>query len=107
MPHYLHFADGIVVEVSPNESDAEAALQKVGIANIISNAISESFSDSISKMLSININALQKALVDNHELPDQIEIEFGLKASAEISNIIVGKIGGDCNYSVKVIWKKP
>jgi hypothetical protein len=35
------------------------------------------------------------------------EVKFGLKAVGEAGVFAVGKVGGEMNYEVTLIWKKP
>ena len=37
--------------------------------------------------------------------PDEMEVSFGLKASGELGNIVVGKGGLEANYTVTMKWK--
>jgi len=36
----------------------------------------------------------------------EMEVSFGIKATGELSNFAVGKVGLEANYQVKLIWKK-
>jgi hypothetical protein len=36
--------------------------------------------------------------------PDEIELTFGIKASAELGALIVAKAQGEANFSVKLKW---
>lgn len=37
--------------------------------------------------------------------PDECEIEFGIKVSAE-GNAILAKVGGDVNFSIRLNWRR-
>jgi hypothetical protein len=37
--------------------------------------------------------------------PDELEISFNLKASAETASLVVGKAGSDANYGVILRWR--
>lgn len=39
--------------------------------------------------------------------PDEMEVTFALKASGEFGNLAIGNLGGEANYSVKLVWRKP
>lgn len=41
------------------------------------------------------------------ERPDELEIEFGIKASMEANGLIVAKAAGEASFTVKALWKKP
>lgn len=38
--------------------------------------------------------------------PDEMEVAFALKASGEFGNLAIGNLGGEANYSVKLVWRK-
>src|ERR1035438_8379430 len=38
------------------------------------------------------------------ERPQEIELTFGIKASAELSTLIVAKAAGEANFTVKLKW---
>lgn len=38
--------------------------------------------------------------------PDEVEIEFGLKASYEVSGLLVAKAAAEGHYKVSLKWKK-
>jgi Trypsin-co-occurring domain 1 len=40
------------------------------------------------------------------EKPDEMEIEFGLKGTLEVSGFLVAKAASDAHYKVKLTWKK-
>ena len=35
-----------------------------------------------------------------------MEITFGLKATGEVGNLAVGKVAGESNYQVKMVWRR-
>ena len=38
--------------------------------------------------------------------PDELTVSFGLKASGDLGNLAIGKVGGEANYAVTLKWKK-
>lgn len=38
--------------------------------------------------------------------PDEMDIKFYLKASGEVGNIAIGRVGAEANYEVTLKWKK-
>jgi hypothetical protein len=40
------------------------------------------------------------------QAPDTVEITFGLKASGELKTLVVGKVGAEASYSVRLTWKR-
>ncbi|HEX2209772.1 MAG TPA: CU044_2847 family protein [Longimicrobium sp.] len=41
------------------------------------------------------------------ERPDELEVEFGIKASLEANGLILAKAAGEASFVVKAVWKKP
>jgi hypothetical protein len=41
------------------------------------------------------------------ERPDELQIEFGIKASMEANGLILAKAAGEASFTVKALWKKP
>lgn len=39
--------------------------------------------------------------------PDEVSINFGLKASGELGNLIVARGGMEANFNVSIRWRKP
>lgn len=37
--------------------------------------------------------------------PDEIEVQFGIKAAGEIGGFAIAKIGAEANYTVKMVWR--
>ena len=38
--------------------------------------------------------------------PDELEVTFGLKATGELGNFAVAKVGAEANYTVTMTWKR-
>src|SRR5512136_1143016 len=38
--------------------------------------------------------------------PDEMTVTFGLKASGDLGNLAIGKVGAESNYAVTLKWKK-
>jgi len=38
--------------------------------------------------------------------PDEMTVSFGLKASGDLGNLAIGKVGAEANYAVTLKWKK-
>jgi hypothetical protein len=39
--------------------------------------------------------------------PDEIELTFGIKASAEVNALVIAKAQGEANYTVRLKWIRP
>ncbi|MEW5956101.1 MAG: CU044_2847 family protein [Chloroflexota bacterium] len=50
----------------------------------------------------------KSALVLRHQLEemraDEVEVTFGLKATGDLGNFAIGKVGAEANYTVKLKW---
>ena len=50
----------------------------------------------------------KSALVLRHQLEemraDEVEVTFGLKATADAGNFAIGQVGAEANYTVKLKW---
>jgi hypothetical protein len=113
MAHYIQFQsdtqenDPILVEVSKDEiSNAPQGLVKAGksIDDVILSAQSR-FSEAIKTSIHQNVQGFMNAINSLPNPPSEVEITFGLKATGEIGNVAVGKVGGEVNYTVKLVWK--
>lgn len=40
------------------------------------------------------------------EVPEEVSINFGLKASAEIGSLVVARGGMEANYNINIRWRK-
>ncbi len=50
---------------------------------------------------------IMKNLHDGFEVePDEVNISFGVKASTEISNLMISRRGLDSNFDINLRWKK-
>ncbi|HEU4885169.1 MAG TPA: CU044_2847 family protein [Longimicrobium sp.] len=57
----------------------------------------------IKKTIGSTIVELRDAFPDR---PDELEIEFGIKASMEANGLILAKAAGEASFTVKALWKK-
>lgn len=58
----------------------------------------------VKKTVATAIIELRDAFTDR---PDELEIEFGIKASVEANGLILAKAAGEASFTVKALWKKP
>lgn len=50
-------------------------------------------------------DAIITKLSDLSHKPDEVEINFGLRVSAELGQLVVAKSGSDSNYGVTLRWR--
>jgi class 3 adenylate cyclase len=108
---YMSFSsdDGssILVEVSADEIEPPTGVVKAGIGDRLRGAVAaahDSLEDALTTVIRANTQAFLQAVDALPEAPDQIEIAFALKATGELGNLAVGKLGGEANYSVTLTW---
>jgi hypothetical protein len=120
MTNYMRFASGqgeaadVLVEVDKAESSTAAAEQNAGLRQWTRDhaggavAVAQSgFEQAVRQAVSLNVGAFLAAADALEKPPAEIEITFGLKATGEVGNLAVGKIAGESNYQVKMVWKRP
>lgn len=113
MASYIQFTtednETILVEVNKNEISSEEGTQKIGlIQDFVGGTVAKaqsSFSTAIKNAIKYNVQGLIEAVHSLPKAPNEVEIQFGLKITAELGNVAVGKINGDTNYTVKLVWK--
>ncbi len=108
---YLSFADdqgsAVLVEVSIDEIEPPSGVVKVGVGDRLRGAVAtarNSLEGALGAVIRANTQAFLAAVDTLPDGPDQIEIAFAIKATGELSNLAVGKLGGEANYSVTLTW---
>jgi hypothetical protein len=120
MTNYLRFASGdgeaadLLVEVDAADDTAEAGEQNAGLRQWARNqagdavAVAQSgFEQAVRRAVSLNVGAFLAAAKALDEPPAEMEITFGLKATGEVGNLAVGKIAGESNYQIRMVWRRP
>lgn len=120
MAKYLEFETGgtsnILIEVNEHERLPEVELQaelsqgpnKAGLVDIAGKTVLKAqtlFQEAIETALRVNVETFYSAIQALPHPPSDIEITFGLKATGELSNVAVGKLGTESNYTIKLTWK--
>ena len=112
MTSYIQFTteneETILVEIDEEEISSKKGTVKVGLKDNLQGTVAmaqNSFSTAIKSAIKYNVQGLIEAVHSLPKPPSEVEITFGLKATAEVGNVAVGKINGDTNYAVKLVWK--
>ena len=118
MTNYMLFASGdgdaadVLVEVDASEDLPAAGEQNAGLRQRVRNqaggavAVAQSgFEQAVRQAVSLNVRAFLAAAEALEKPPAEMEITFGLKATGEVGNLAVGKVAGECNYQVKMVWR--
>ena len=115
MAHYIQFSTGdsdgstLLVEVNQAKASPPPGVVKAGIKESLENTITtaqNTFTKAIKTAIHYNVQTFVDAVRSLPEPPTDVEITFGLKATGEVGNVAIGKMGGDVNYTVKLTWKQ-
>ena len=101
----------VLVEV---EGEAEGALPEAGVVkagragDAVRDVVQDAKTTFEGAMDAVRQNA--QAVIDKvrglSDPPDEVEVSFGLKATGEVGNFAVAKVGAEANYSVTLTWKR-
>jgi hypothetical protein len=117
MASYVEFSTSngqkVFIEVTDSPSttaaDDPALAGKVsGLTDAVDRITSgaqDVFEKALAATTSTHARAFAAALQELSYPPDEATLEFGLKVSAELGNVIVSKIVGESNYTIKLTWK--
>jgi len=119
MTNYLRFASGegetadVLVEVDATEGAPVAGEQDAGLLQWARNQAGDAvavaqngFEQAVRRAVGLNVKAFLAAADELEKPPAEMEITFGLKATGEVGNLAVGKVAGESNYQVKMVWRR-
>ncbi len=116
MADYLRFSSGegeILVEVEQQDLSSTTGEQNAGLGRWARNQAGEvvavaksAFDEAVRRAIRMNVPAFLAAADSLEKPPSEMEITFALKATGEVGNLAVGKLAGECNYQVKMVWKR-
>jgi hypothetical protein len=108
MTSYIKFAleDGTIVyvetiEATKNSGGLLPPVKGDSAADTTPVPFEKSF-DAISKMAGMMVKKLKEGAASE---PDEVSISFGVKASSDLSSLIVSRGGPDVNYNVSLRWR--
>ena len=121
---YIRFSsvqgETIVVEVddisalSPEPRPASSAEEehegtaKAGLSDAIAKSVARGqalLETAIHAAIKANVECFYAAIVALENIPTEVEITFGIKATGELNTVAISKASGEANYSVKLAWK--
>jgi len=115
MARYIEFKTSddstVLVEVEEEEVAPSEGVQKAGLRDRLKEAkdtvaqAQETLNGALERVVRANADALMRSVRNLAELPDDVEVTFGLKATGEAGNFAIAKVGGEMNYSVRLTWK--
>lgn len=113
MADYIQFTSGdgnsLLVEVDEGEVSSQQGIQKAGLREMAGKSVAvaqTSFEQAIQQAMRYNAQVFLQSVVNLPILPSEAEITFGLKITGEVGNVAVGKVGGETNYTIRLIWKR-
>lgn len=112
MTRYIEYQteDGgtILVEVAEEEAPVESGVVKAGLADKAIEAVvqaRDTFEGAMMDAVRRNAQAFSETMDELPKPPDEAELTFGLKATAE-GDVAVVKVGAEATYGVKLTWKR-
>ena len=113
MARYIQFstADGstILVEVEEQEVSTEEGVMKAGLMEAANRAIAvaqDTFEAALEQLVQHNVQPFIQAVRSLSDPPEEIQVNFSLKATGEVGNLAIAKGGGEANYSIRLVWKR-
>jgi hypothetical protein len=109
MASYVKFTleDGtdVYVESSDSPKGSGSLIPSRGAAETVEHATAsfEKSVEAVRKMAATMINGFREGF---EEKPTEVAISFGLKASADLGNLVVARTGVEANYNVSLRWQK-
>jgi hypothetical protein len=100
----------VLVEVAERETISAPGVVKAGLGDRLQDNVSRAqltLESALSAVIERSAGAFVRAVNSLDDPPGQIEVEFSVKATGELSNFAVGKLSGDANYAVKLTWSRP
>jgi hypothetical protein len=110
MAAYISFpAEGdssVLVEIDERDAELSGGVLKAGFSmskagDVVASA-HDSLQHAMSKVISHSGEALMKAARSIDSQDGEIELEFGLKVTGELGNVVIGKLGGEANFIVRL-----
>jgi hypothetical protein len=111
-PRYIEFPleDGgsILIETPDQQEKVQSGFVKGAANEAAKDAViqaGQSFDASVENIRK-SAELLVSKLRSLSTPPDEMSVAFGLKASGDLGNLAIGKVGGEANYAVTLKWKK-
>jgi hypothetical protein len=112
MTDYIQFTteDGatILVEAAAEADTYQSGVIRAGLKDKAGETIAQakaSFEEGL-EVIRYNARAFIKKVRDLPDPPDEMDVTFGLKATGEVGNFAVAKVGTEASYTVKLTWKR-
>ncbi len=112
MSRYIQYptADGgtVLVEIENQTEIYRGGAVQTGLGDVAQEAVvkvTTTFEDAVDV-----VRRTAQAIIDQvkglSDSPDEVKVTFGLKATGDLGNLAVAKVGAEANYTVELTWKK-
>jgi hypothetical protein len=91
----------ILVEIEEPKTSGVTKASRDTVGNVIQ-SVNQKFEDAFAGIKKSAL-ALRQQLEEMRA--DEVEVTFGLKATGDLGNFAVGKVGAEANYTVTLKWK--
>jgi hypothetical protein len=98
--------DGGVIWFETGDEVVPPGPQPVSRFSSAAEATIQALDDSINGIQAAALRLVERFRSDVLNPPDEVKIEFGIKASAEIGAFVIAKAHGDASYSITATWRK-
>jgi len=105
MKHLVEFPleDGTTILVEVDDSETGSVVRSGRVGDVVSKS-QKTFEEAMDKVKPA-ASAIIAKIRSLHDAPDEVEVEFGLKMSAD-AGAFVASAGVEANYKVTLKWKK-
>lgn len=106
MASYMKFEleDGTIVFVESTDSPKGASGFPLTTRELSAEQTAVSFEKSIQSVRKMAAAVMQEMQAGFTQPPEEMQVNFGLKASAEIGSLVVARGGAESNFNVMLRW---
>jgi hypothetical protein len=112
MAGYIEFetAQGqpLFIEVEEHLIGAVPGIEKAGLLHggrdVVGSARAN-FDDAVRTIVGQSVDSFTRAIEALARKPEEVELTFALKATGEIGNFAIAKVGGEANFTIRLSWK--
>jgi hypothetical protein len=110
---YIQFATStgntLLIELDEPDTSNQHEIVKAGLKDKMQGAVllaRTTFEEALEKAIGCNASAFLRTIKSLENPPNEAEMSFALKVTGEVGNVAVGKLGGEANYTIKLIWRE-
>jgi hypothetical protein len=98
--------DGTEVIFEVDQAPVRPGPKPAGRLDEAAATVAASFERSVENVQKTAATLVSKLREGMPEEPDELAVEFGIKASGEINGFIIAKAGAEASFKVSLKWKK-